>query len=127
MTPEEKDALIRSMADPGTGGTHGREAAKAKLEVALTNEVNQRLDQVSGDIQHAQKILANRLSDLTAEIESTRETMNTSSKEMAALTSALVRWTRVSVGVIAVYTLLTGVSVVLTGILVWLQISRPHP
>ncbi len=116
MTPAEKEALIRCMADPQ--GTHDREAAKAKLEVALTNEVNQRLDQVSGDIQHAQKILANQLSGLASEIKSTRESMNASSQEMAKLTSALVLWTRVSVVVVAVYTLLTGV-------LVWFQISRP--
>ena len=125
MTPEEKEALIRRMADPR--GTHERESAKAQLEVALADEVNQRLDQVSGDIQHAQQILANRLSDLTTEIKATREAMNTSSQEMAKLTSALVRWTKMSVVVIGVYTLLMGVSVVLTGVLVWSQVSRPHP
>ena len=39
MTPDEKDAMIRTIADPGAGGTHGREAAKARLEVALATEV----------------------------------------------------------------------------------------
>lgn len=118
MTQEQKAKLIRSMADPG--GTHQREAAKAELEVALTDEVNQRLDQVSGDIQHAQKILGNKLEGLAKEIQLTREAMNSSSNQLAALTSALVRWTRVSVVVIAIYT-------VLTGVLVWIQFSRPSP
>ena len=37
MKPEERAALIRRMADPG--GTHEREAIKAKLEAqALTEE-----------------------------------------------------------------------------------------
>jgi hypothetical protein len=120
MTPEEKDALIRTIADPGAGGTHGREAAKAKLEAALATEV-------TAVIEHAQTVLGTRLTELATEIASTREAMNTSSGEITALTSALVRWTKVSVGVIAVYTLLTGVSVVLMGVLVWLQFSRPHP
>ena len=120
MTPEEKDALIRTIADPGGGGTHGREAAKARLEAVLATEVR-------AVIEHAQTVLGTRLTELVTEVVSTREAMNTSSKEMAALTSALVRWTRVSVGVIAVYTLFTGISVVLTGVLVWLQLYRPHP
>jgi hypothetical protein len=49
------------------------------------------------------------------EIKSTQEAMGTSSTEMAALTSALVRWTRLSVVAIIIYTLLTG-------IMVWVQV-----
>lgn len=86
----------------------------------MPDSVSVGLDQVSADIEHAQEVLGTRLTELATEIKSTRETMNTSSREMAALTSALVRWTRVSVVVIAIYT-------VLTGVLVWTQFSRPSP
>jgi len=105
----EKETLVRKIADPGGGGTHGREAAKAQLEALLAGEVNQRLDQVSADIHQAQKILANRLTELNAELKAGREAMDRSSTEAAHLTKALVRWTRVSVLAMIVYTLLTAI------------------
>lgn len=101
-TTLDKETLLRTIGDPGVGGTHGREAAKARLEAALVEEVNGRLDKLSGD-----------MSALASEIKDTREAMNRSSREMATLTSALVRWTRVSVFAISLYTVLTGVLVFL--------------
>ena len=112
MTPEEKDALIRTIREPGADGTHGSRAAKARLEAALATEV-------TAVIEHAQTVLGTRLAELAGEIKLTREAMRASSDKMENLTSALVTWTRVSVVVIAVYTLLMG-------IMVWLQFSPPH-
>lgn len=106
---KNKEVLIRKIGDPGTGGSHGSAAAKAELEMLLTNEVNGRLDQVSADIHQAQKILANRLTELTAELKAGRESIDRSSTEAANLTKALVRWTRVSVLAMIVYTLLTAI------------------
>jgi hypothetical protein len=93
----DKDKLIQRIGDPGTGGTHGREAARAELDVILTQELTDHLNQLSADINHSKKVLAENIAPLTGELLRLREQMADSSRIASQQTGALVTWTRILV------------------------------
>jgi hypothetical protein len=107
----DKGTLLQCIAEPGSGGTHGREAAKAQLEAVLAEDICGRLEQLSEEIRLAREVLGAQVSGLVTEIRETRDAMSRSAQEASALTGALLRWTRVSVLAIVLYTILTAMLV----------------
>lgn len=72
--PSGQEQLIQQIAEP-TGGTHGREAARAKLDVLLVRDLTASLGQLDG------------------ELVQTREQMAKSSDAASRHQRALIRWT----------------------------------
>lgn len=73
-----------------------------------TLEIGDALKQLSADIQHAQKILGTRLSELNDQLQRTQSEMSTASEAASNHTAALVRWTKVMAFATAFYAILTG-------------------
>jgi hypothetical protein len=104
----DKNHLIQQICQPEAGGTHGREAARAELDALLIEELTSGLKQLSADINHAKKILADNLTPLTGELLRLRDGLNNSSAIASQQTAALVKWTRTLVWVTGAYTLIAG-------------------
>jgi hypothetical protein len=73
-----------------------------------TQELGASLGQVAGGLFDAKRLLADRLTELSTEVRALKTEVATASTQATAQTQALVLWTRVLVGVTALYTLLTG-------------------
>jgi len=72
-----------------------------------TLEIGDALKQLSADIQHAQKILGTRLSELNDQLQRTQSEMSVASEAASKHTAALVGWTKVLVLVTAAYAVFT--------------------
>lgn len=73
-----------------------------------TLEIGDALKQLSADIQHAQKILGTRLSELNDQLQRTQSEMSAASEVTSKHTAALVKWTKVMAVATALYAVLTG-------------------
>jgi hypothetical protein len=73
-----------------------------------TQELGASLGAVAGGLFDAKRLLADRLTELSTELRALKTEVATASTQASAQTQALVFWTRVLVGVTALYTLLTG-------------------
>lgn len=73
-----------------------------------TVEIGDTLKQLSADIQHAQRILGTRLSELNNLLQKAQSEMATASKTTSEQTASLARWTKVMAYATAFYVILTG-------------------
>jgi outer membrane murein-binding lipoprotein Lpp len=73
-----------------------------------TIELAQSVNQLSGTVFVAKQQLTERLDQLNTQLERSREEMAAATREAGKYTAALVFWTKVLVGVTAIYTLITG-------------------
>lgn len=73
-----------------------------------TLELGEQMSGLSGALGAASTSLAAKLTELTAEIESTKDQMRKASDSATEQAAALVTWTRVLVGATVAYTLITG-------------------
>lgn len=87
---EELKPIIDRIKDPGSGGTHGREAARAELEMQLVIHLADHLQRVSNELGRS------------------RTQWKESSDAGTEQTAALVRWTKVLVRATIAYVVLTG-------------------
>lgn len=109
LQTSDTDSLIAEIAsDSGPGGAHTREAARAKVDTILVGNLAHQLAQLSADLNQAQLIFGERLSELSGELVRTREQMSRSSEVASQQASALVKWTRAIVIVTAIYVLIAG-------------------
>lgn len=73
-----------------------------------TIELAQTMRELSGTVFTAKQHLTERLDQLNSRLDRVREEMAAASREASKYTAALVFWTKVLVGVTAVYTLITA-------------------
>jgi hypothetical protein len=50
---EQKKRMLDNIENPGAGGTHGREASRARLDTILVEEMVQHLAQLSAELHSA--------------------------------------------------------------------------
>jgi hypothetical protein len=80
----------------------------AALAARCTIELAAGMGQLSAGLFDAKRLLADRLTELSTELRAFKTEVANASTQATAQTQALVLWTRVLVGVTALYTLLTG-------------------
>jgi len=56
--PSEQEKFIQQIAEPGSGGTHAREAARAKLDALLIKDLTASLGQLGGELLQTRKQMA---------------------------------------------------------------------
>src|SRR3989442_10076266 len=56
--PSEQEKFIQQIAEPGSGGTHAREAARAKLDALLIKDLTASLGQLGGEVLQTRKQMA---------------------------------------------------------------------
>ena len=100
----EKEELVKKITDPGSAGTHGREGARAQLDVVLSEELNGSLRQLYNNIFQLQKVIGTRLSELTTQLD-------TMGQETSSQSKIITKWTKVLVWATITYTLLTGINI----------------
>ena len=113
--PDQEDTRISYLLkqiEVGGGGGYGIEAAKAEIETILAKRLTHNLVDLSNAIGSAQQIIGTRLSELNAELKSTRDELRVSS------TAATKHARSLSVATWA----LVGATVAL-GVIAWLQVT----
>ncbi len=92
--PSEQEQLFQQIENP-TGGTHGREAARAKLDALLAREFTASLARLSTGMEHATRVVGESLAELAGELVRTRNQMAVSSVVASRHQRALIAWTAV--------------------------------
>src|SRR5262245_33298634 len=92
-TPEQLLEDIRISA----GGTAGRGAARAELEVRHAAMLSHDLRQLSEDLNNAKKILGERLQNLTDGLGQLKGAITKAADSSSKQAAALIRWTKVYV------------------------------
>ena len=90
------ERLLRDI-ETSAGGTAGREAAKAELDVTIARMLSNDLKQLASDVDSAKIILGERMSDLTAKLSELRAALDGAAASSAAQANTLVSWTRIYV------------------------------
>lgn len=105
--PQEEQDLIRQI-ETGTGGGIRREAALARLQALHASGLSRDLKNLADGLHNAKQTLGERISEMNAQMELTRQELQVNSDSANAHSRALVLWTKRSVWAIVAYVFLTA-------------------